>query len=423
MSNKQQKPVLTGQRIRTRKRDEKEKYDPNGFRDTIVKGLNAAGFDLELVSKFLDTSGGKVDYKRYWETLFDILFAGGILAPGGTLVEHDDKTKVALCEFCLFSAEENIEAIKGVATVFQRLTRRYRYLGKKLEDDQMKKILSFLKSFSPSERNKLAMFTGLFLSTGEKPANCLESLFQETLVKEGISLEFCKVMFKAWLDEKDMNSVENILVKAALDRRLLEFIPSTKRSEAYFEKYFTDAGLDQLVTFQRNLQHDDNKNFFKSEMKELMQKDPPPSVKDLEATAKEIMVKTSLTEPEVIKLIWSCIMGIVEWNKKEELILDQALRHIKPYAPLLAAFNTQGSSELTLIYEIQDYCYNNISFMKTFQKLIVLLYKTDVLSEEQVLRWNRGTHTGKGKSVFCKQMKQFVEWLENAEEESDEEED
>ena len=44
-----------------------------------MKGLNAAGFDLELVSKFLDTSGGKVDYKRYWETLFDILFAGGIL--------------------------------------------------------------------------------------------------------------------------------------------------------------------------------------------------------------------------------------------------------------------------------------------------------------------------------------------------------
>ena len=39
-----------------------------------------------------------------------------------------------------------------------------------------------------------------------------------------------------------------------------------------------------------------------------------------------------------------------------------------------------------------------------------------MLSEEQVLRWNRGTHTGKGKSVFCKQMKQFVEWLENAEE-------
>ena len=29
-----------------------------------------------------------------------------------------------------------------------------------------------------------------------------------------------------------------------------EFIPSTKRTEAYFENYFTEAGLHQLVTFQ-----------------------------------------------------------------------------------------------------------------------------------------------------------------------------
>ena len=59
--------------------DEKEKYDPNGFRDLVVKGLNAAGTDLEQVSKFLDAPGPKLDYKRYWEELFDILFAGGIL--------------------------------------------------------------------------------------------------------------------------------------------------------------------------------------------------------------------------------------------------------------------------------------------------------------------------------------------------------
>ena len=39
------------------------------------------------------------------------------LAPGGTLSEDDDKTKVSLSEFCLFSAKENIEAIKGVAMV------------------------------------------------------------------------------------------------------------------------------------------------------------------------------------------------------------------------------------------------------------------------------------------------------------------
>lgn len=79
MSQKAEKPVLSGQRIKTRKRDEKEKYDPTGFRDAVIQGLDKAGNDLEAVSKFLDTAGSKLDYRRYGEALFDILIAGGLL--------------------------------------------------------------------------------------------------------------------------------------------------------------------------------------------------------------------------------------------------------------------------------------------------------------------------------------------------------
>ena len=60
-------------------------------------------------------------------------------APGGTLVEHDDKTKVALCEFCLFSAEENIEAIKGVATVSQTSNHSF-HSGWEAKDSQKSKL-------------------------------------------------------------------------------------------------------------------------------------------------------------------------------------------------------------------------------------------------------------------------------------------
>lgn len=47
----------------------------------------------------------------------------------------------------------------------------------------------------------------------------------------------------------------------------------------------------------------------------------------------------------------------------------------KQYSPLLAAFTTQGQSELTLLLKIQEYCYDNIHFMKAFQKIVVLFYK------------------------------------------------
>lgn len=58
--------------------DEKEKYDPTGFRDAVISGLEKAE-DLEQIFKYLDIAGNKLDYRRYGEVLFDILIAGGLL--------------------------------------------------------------------------------------------------------------------------------------------------------------------------------------------------------------------------------------------------------------------------------------------------------------------------------------------------------
>jgi len=79
MSQKTERPVLSGQRIKTRKRDEREKYDPTGFRDAVIAGLEKTEGDLEQISKYLDSAGNKLDYRRYGEVLFDILIAGGLL--------------------------------------------------------------------------------------------------------------------------------------------------------------------------------------------------------------------------------------------------------------------------------------------------------------------------------------------------------
>lgn len=59
--------------------DEKEKFEPTVFRDTIVTGLSEAGDDLDAVAKFLDVTGSRLDYRRYADTLFDILIAGSML--------------------------------------------------------------------------------------------------------------------------------------------------------------------------------------------------------------------------------------------------------------------------------------------------------------------------------------------------------
>ena len=60
--------------------DEKHhKYNPEDFRDQVVVGLNQCGGSFEAVSKFLDQGGNNLEYNRYGEALFDILFCGGTL--------------------------------------------------------------------------------------------------------------------------------------------------------------------------------------------------------------------------------------------------------------------------------------------------------------------------------------------------------
>jgi hypothetical protein len=47
-------------------------------------------------------------------------------------------------------------------------------------------LLLFLKGFTESERNKLAMLTGILLANGNISASILNSLYNENLVKEGV---------------------------------------------------------------------------------------------------------------------------------------------------------------------------------------------------------------------------------------------
>ena len=44
-------------------------------------------------------------------------------------------------------------------------------------------------------------------------------------------------------------------------------------------------------------------------------------------------------------------------------------------------------------------------------------FSADVLSEDTILKWYNGAHSAKGKSVFLEQIRKFVTWLQNAEEE------
>lgn len=69
-------------------------------------------------------------------------------------------------------------------------------------------------------------------------------------------------------------------------------------------------------------------------------------------------------------------MSQVEWNKKEELLTDQSLKHLKQYTELLEAFSNNPKAEYALLNKVQEYCYDNMNFMKVFHKIVMLFYKS-----------------------------------------------
>lgn len=422
MSQKTERPTLQGQRFRTRKRDEKEKFNPTGFRDIILNSFDDSikkQLDVDLIIKCL-LSDIKIDYRVYGEQLFDIIIAGGILAPGGSILADSDSSKQCRTDICLFIAVEpdDLPTIKNFANIFVRLIQRFGFLEKTLEEE-FKKIIVFLKGFEPDDRTKLAKITAVLISLGALSPIVLLSGIQDHLVKDGYALDFLITVLKTWIVEKDPNTVWNSMRRAGVDNKLLDFLPPNKRSLDIIIQTFQTNGLTSLVNFLRTKESETKKN--------ELQKKIVAQVK-VKATSKEIIEliknstqKNQLDESEVVVLIWRTLMSVVEWNKKEELVAEQAMRHLRTYAPLMEAFTKTAKAQLALIIRIQEYCYENMNFLKAFHKIIILFYKADVLTEDIIIEWYNRAHSNKGKSVFLEQTKPFIEWLTGAEEESEEE--
>jgi len=308
-----ERPTLQGQRIKTRKRDEKEKFDPTSFRDSILLGFNESIGDLDSLSKFLDVSGSKLDYRRYGESLFDVLIAGGILAPGGTIITDTDTSKPYRTDNSLFGSNGDDETIRAYAQVIFKLIRRYKYLEKTLEE-HFKKIVVFLKAFSNEERLKLAKLAAILISGGQISPNFLNATLQDQIVKDGIASEFLIIVLKTWQNEKDAPTVWTALRKSNLDSKLLDFYPTSKRTQETLSASFLSAGLGQLVDYQKGQLSSSVKKELQSQLTNLINENA--AVKELIALVKESVSKYVLNESEVAVILWNTLMSAMEWNKK-----------------------------------------------------------------------------------------------------------
>lgn len=115
----------------------------------------------------------------------------------------------------------------------------------------MKKVLVFIKGFTPLERVKLARMTALWIASGAVPPTVLSVLYNEHLIKDGVALEFLVELFVTLKQERGIPALITALKKGSLEGRLMEFMPLNKRTEENFKKAFDEHGLEDIVKLHK----------------------------------------------------------------------------------------------------------------------------------------------------------------------------
>ncbi|GBP11730.1 Protein krasavietz [Eumeta japonica] len=250
--------------------NEKEKYDPNGFRDALVAGLERAAGDLDAAYKFLDSAGSKLDYRRYGEVIFDVLIAGGLFGlfdtavvctvPGGSVSLDGDTPRTTTC---IFAADEDMDTMRSFEQVFVKLMRRYKYLEKMFEEEMKKVSYDFVLASEctpleppgrsvrrpvstcatatrPTRRRggagppaaaagpvhtligiciRLELRSVSVSANGCVPPNVLLVLINEHLLKDNLALDFVLEVFSTFKQERGFAPLITALKKGQLEGR------------------------------------------------------------------------------------------------------------------------------------------------------------------------------------------------------------
>jgi len=138
---------------------------------------------------------------------------------------------------------------------------------------------------------------------------------------------------------------------------------------------------------------------------------------------KDTTEQGKITISHAIQILFSTIVNNGQWGGSNQ-IPDGFYKYIKEYVSVFKAIiGNNEKLQIETINKVQEFCYDNIEFIKTFQKIIFMFYQSNVLEEDAIIQWYRNSHSSKGQTQFMAQMDKMVEWLENAEEEDSDEDE
>ncbi|KAI5826607.1 ARM repeat-containing protein [Schizophyllum commune Tattone D] len=415
------KPSLQGVRIKARKRAVKAqaKHEPAVFRDQLYKHLETVPEgDFDAFTTKLVQAGSTLEFLKYADALFEIILVGGLLQPGGSYL--DDGAPVS--PFTIFNAPEPVQIadLKPYVDVLNKLIRRYKYLQKPLEESALPTLLQYIHRWTPAQKDKLALTTGLLIGQGLASASCLQSLTKDHLLKNDVSIDVLTLVFRAFLTEQGMEHLASALKKGGI-KDLLLFFPANKRDAKSLEEHFRAAGLPQVSDWYVKKQSAAFKDSLTADLREMSEREE--SAEAIVAAVKAKQEETPIPEADLVQCLWHGLMSSVDWSARADQIESLALREVAKFAPILEPFCSGPKSQVALIIIVQVYCYEDSRVMKAFPQILKVLYNKDCISDQAIIYWFQKGSKPQGRQHFLKATEPLVKFLQEQEEESDEEEE
>ncbi|ORY25642.1 hypothetical protein BCR39DRAFT_543514 [Naematelia encephala] len=422
------KPSLAGVRVRQRKGQAKAsaKFEPESFRDSFLLHLALLPSPLTtdaLVAKLVQ-AGTTLEYLKYNEQFFELLFVGGLLQPGGAYL--DDKRSpvyIVKTDDTSVTGDEGRgedswkDGVKGMVEVLKRVIQRYKYLQKPLEEDFLPNLLGYLGKWDLTARAKLAEATALLiLELGASP-KCLQSLAKDHVVKDGVALSFLSPFFKTYLSKQNVEHLGSTLRRSGL-RDLLLVFPIQTRDRAHLEEYFKKEGLQPIIDWYAKLASLEAREQTINEVGRLIN-DEETNEQIIEFI-KNQQVEKPAPEADLCEWIWQGLMKSIDWSARPDQLDQAVILHLTARAPILEAFCNGAKAQIGLINAIQVYCYTDTRIIKAFAQIVKVLYNADVISDQAIIYWHQKGAKPQGKQHFLKATEAMVKFLE--EQESDEEE-
>ncbi|KZP34481.1 ARM repeat-containing protein [Athelia psychrophila] len=412
------KPTLQGVRIKARKGAVKAqaKHEPGVFRDQLYKHLETVPEnDFDSFATKLVQAGGTLEFLKYADALFEILLVGGLIQPGGSYV--DDGAPVS--PFTVFNAKEpaDVDDIKKYIEVLNKLIRRYKYLQKPLEESALPGLLQYIHRWSPAQKDKLSIATGLLISQGLANASCLLALTKDHLVKNDVSIGVVTLVFRAYLVDGSMDHLAAALKRGGV-KDLLAFFPPNKRDTKTLEDHLKKEGLTPVAEWWAKKQYAVVKDEMVKDLREMGENEDSPD--QIIAAIKSKQEALPLPEDELVQCIWQGLMLSVDWSARPDQIESLALREVTKFTPILEPFCNGPKTEVALINVVQVYCYEDTRIIKAFPQILKVLYNKDCISDQAIIYWFQKGSKPNGRQHFLKATETLVKFLQE-QEESDEE--